>query len=198
MRATAFDSALRRLSDNCLIGFLTVLGCLPLVTLLASLAAGAHARQAESFREMLRSYFQVYRARIRPTFWMSALAVIVTCSGVIDLFLLAPAIATPGVTIALAALGALSIIATVGLTPFLASTSEVQAPAVARIRGALRVAFLCPETAAVSLALTVAMGVAALVLPILIVPLMGFYVRQMAGIEETATRRISTARTLPR
>src|ERR1035437_4398451 len=121
MRATAFDSALRRLSDNCLIGFLTVLGCLPLVTLLASLAAGAHARQAESFREMLRSNFQVYRARIRPTFWMSALAVIVTCSGVIDLFLLAPAIATPGVTIALAALGALSIIATVGLTPFLAS-----------------------------------------------------------------------------
>jgi hypothetical protein len=194
MRQTWIREASARLGDLLVIGFVTIVASLPILTVVAALSAGAAAaRQRDGLRAALRSFWATFRTLLRPGLPMSAAAATVLLLGIGDIQI-AMALSEEWARTASMSIGLLLAAATVGLLPYVAvMVSEARRTFRRTLFSAVRLALITPGSLAIFLTTSGLIAVTLIVLPVLVIPLTALLVSQMTRVEHRVARRIARA-----
>jgi hypothetical protein len=189
--ASRLNGLLLWTADRFVLGTLTCLLCLGVVTAPAALAAGAAANRGDSLRSTVPQLLREFRAHLRPGLKIGASAVILLASAVVSLLWITTA-RGPVESVVASAAGLQTSLAAIVTLGFGAAALDMGVTPSPRNILVLLVAspgaFVCLTALAVT---GVAFGT--LVAPILIFPFMGVATQIIAGIGMRFHRRLQMA-----
>ncbi|MDY0914559.1 hypothetical protein [Rathayibacter festucae] len=188
------NAALSWAADRSVIGTLTSIAALGVVTAPAAAAAGAEAGRQDSLSEAVPTFLRTFKRHLRVGTGPGAVAAVLLASAAVSLMWAASATADAERVLAYA-LGLQTLLAAIATSAAAASLLDAGAPPSAR--NILVLVAMCPGSfAALGCLVAVALAVASLA-PVLALPVVGVMTGSIAEIRVKYQRRRSLSATLP-